>query len=334
MPARLGRPSSDSAGGRTQVASLAAVVAVIVVLAVAAGVLKDLPEAALGAVLMFVASKLFHLHVLRSILRFNVVEFALAVITLAVVVFVGIEQGVVTAAILALAQRTRLAARPRDAVLGREPGTDHWIQTDADRPTEEVPGVVVYLLYAPVWYGNAAHVVDRIRQVIKDAPQPVHTLVLDGDAIPDIDYTGAEALAELLSRLEKEGVHVGVARASAIAHRDLRRSGLLDAIGTDRVFTQRERRRPHALSAALAWHRPAKPGHRPSKPGPPIQTQAPSSQKTAPERAPGPDRGPGTVPAPEYQPHRLARGLRVGQCWVDADSRDNRHHRTRRLVPG
>ena len=60
--------------------------------------------------------------------------------------------------------------------------------------------------------------------------------MLDGDAIPDIDYTGAEALAELLSRLEKEGVHVGVARASAIAHRDLRRSGLLDAIGTDRVF--------------------------------------------------------------------------------------------------
>jgi sulfate permease, SulP family len=226
-----------SAGGRSQVAGLAAVGAVVVVLAVATGVLKDLPEAALGAVLIFVASKLFHFGVLRSIFRFNVVEFALAVITLAVVVFVGIEQGVVTAAVLALAQRTRLAARPRDAVLGREPGTDHWIQTDAGRPTEQVAGVVVYLLYAPVWYGNATHVVERIRQVIEAAPQPVHTLVLDADAIPDIDYTGAEALSELLGRLEREGVHVGVARASEIADRDLRRSGLLDAIGTDRVFT-------------------------------------------------------------------------------------------------
>jgi MFS superfamily sulfate permease-like transporter len=226
-----------SAGGRSQVANLTAVAAVVILLAVATGVLKDLPEAALGAVLMFVASKLFHFGALRSIYRFNVTEFALAVITLAVVVFVGIEQGVVTAAILALAQRTRLAARPRDAVLGREPGTDHWVQTDAGRPTEEVPGVVVYLLYAPLWYGNAAHVADRIRQVIKAAPQPVHTLVLDGDAIPDIDYTGAEALSELLTKLEKKGIHVGIARASAIAHRDLRRSGLLDAIGPDRVFT-------------------------------------------------------------------------------------------------
>jgi sulfate permease, SulP family len=226
-----------SAGGRSQVAGLVAVGAIVVVLVVATGLLKDLPEAALGAVLMFVASKLFHFGVLRSIFRFSPVEFALAVITLAVVVLIGIEQGVVTAALLALAQRTRLAARPRDAVLGRVPETDHWIQTDIGRPTEQVPGVVVYLLYAPLWYGNATHVVDRIRQVIKAAAQPVHTLVLDGDAMPDIDYTGAQALGQLVPELEREGVHVAVARASEIAHRDLRRSGLLDAIGPGRVFT-------------------------------------------------------------------------------------------------
>ncbi len=226
-----------SAGGRSQVTSLTAVAAVVLVLVVATGLLKDLPEAALGAVLMFVASKLFRFGVLRSIFRFNAVEFALAVVTLAVVVLIGIEQGVVAAALLALVQRTRLAARPRDAVLGRVPGTDHWIQADIGQPTEQVPGVVVYLLYAPLWYGNATHVVDRIRQIIAAAPQPVDTLVLDGDAIPDIDYTGARALAELLAQLQKEGIAVAVARASEIAHRDLRRAGLLNAIGTDRVFT-------------------------------------------------------------------------------------------------
>ncbi len=226
-----------SAGGRTQVVSLTAAGAVVLVLAVATGLLKDLPEAALGAVLMFVATKLFRFGVLRSIFRFNVVEFALAIITLVVVVFVGIEQGVVAAALLALAQRTRLAARPRDAVLGREPGTDHWIQTDAGVPTEQVPGVVVYLLYAALWYGNATHVVERIREVITAAPQPVRALVIDGDAIPDIDYTGAQALGGLITQLEKEGVEVAVARASPLAHRDLRRAGLLNAIGPDRIFS-------------------------------------------------------------------------------------------------
>jgi len=164
-----------------------AVGAIVVLLAFASSLLKDLPEAALGAVLMFVASRLFHLGDLRSVYRFSAFEFALALTTLAIVVFVGIEQGVVAAALLALAQRTRLAARPRDAVLGREPGTDHWIPTDIGRPTEQVPGVLVYLLYAPLWYGNATHVVDRLSSLIASASQPVRTVVVDGNGVPDID---------------------------------------------------------------------------------------------------------------------------------------------------
>jgi sulfate permease, SulP family len=226
-----------SAGGKSQVSSLVAVGAIVLVLVFATGLLKDLPEAALGAVLMFVASRLFHIGDLRSVYRFALFEFVLALATLAIVVFVGIEQGVVAAALLALAERTRLAARPRDAVLGREPGTDHWIPTDIGRPTEQVPGVLVYLLYAPLWYGNATHVADRVNSLVASAPSPVRTLVLDGNGVPDIDYTGGKALGELIAQLEQEGIRVGVARASQILHRDLRRAGLIDVIGTDRLFT-------------------------------------------------------------------------------------------------
>ncbi len=226
-----------SAGGESQVSGLVAVGAIVVLLAFASSLLKDLPEAALGAVLMFVASRLFHLGDLRSVYRFSAFEFALALTTLAIVVFVGIEQGVVAAALLALAQRTRLAARPRDAVLGREPGTDHWIPTDIGRPTEQVPGVLVYLLYAPLWYGNATHVVDRLTSLIASASQPVRTVVVDGNGVPDIDYTGARALGELIGRFEQEGIRVGIARASQLVHRDLKRAGLLKLIGTNRLFT-------------------------------------------------------------------------------------------------
>lgn len=267
-----------SAGGRSQVASLTAVAAIIVVLVVATGLLKDLPEAALGAVLMYVSSKLFRFGALRSIFRFSAVEFSLAVVTLAVVVFIGIETGVVVAALLALAQRVRLAARPHDAVLGRVPGSDHWIPTDLGRPTEEVPGVVVYLLYAPLWYGNATHVVDRIRHLVKSAPQPVHTLILDGDAIPDIDYTGAEAMGGLLVDLEDKGVRVAVARASENTNQDLTRSGVLKTLGPDRIFTDVEdavralapaqAQAPASASASAQTQAPVRSAGRPA--GPPF----------------------------------------------------------------
>jgi MFS superfamily sulfate permease-like transporter len=225
-----------TAGGRTQVTSLVAVVAFVVVLALATSLLKELPEAALGAILIFVASRLFQVRELRRILNFGWFEFALALVTLATVALVGIEQGVVAAALIALAYRARLTARPRGAVLGREPGTAHWIETDVGRPTEQVPGVLVYLLYAPLFYGNASFVVQRLRRVLRSAPTTVQTLVVDANGIADVDYTGAKAFGELIEELKGNGVRVGLARASHLVHHDLKHAGLIEVLGTDRLF--------------------------------------------------------------------------------------------------
>ncbi|MGH3184717.1 MAG: SulP family inorganic anion transporter, partial [Streptosporangiaceae bacterium] len=147
-----------ASGGRSQLTGAVAAVVVTVVVLLAAGLLTDLPEAALGVILVYIATRLFRIGDLRSILRFDRLEFTLAVITLLTVAFIGIEQGVVLAALLSLADRTRRTARPVDVILGREPGTGHWIPPNIGRPTEQVPGVIVYLPYAPLWYGNADYI--------------------------------------------------------------------------------------------------------------------------------------------------------------------------------
>jgi sulfate permease, SulP family len=224
-----------ASGGRSQVTSLtAAALAVAVIFT--SGVLRDLPQAALGAILIFVATRLLRIDELHRILRFDRFEFGVAIITVLVVGFVGIEQGVVVAILLALAERIRLTARPRDAVLGREPGTDHWIPADIGYPTEQVPGVLVFLVYSPLWYGNINHVLARVREIVDAAPQPLHRFVLDANAISDIDYTGAMALARLVSDLEGRGISVAAARASHLVHHDLKRSGLLSDALANRLF--------------------------------------------------------------------------------------------------
>jgi high affinity sulfate transporter 1 len=225
----------EAAGGRSQIAGLVAAAAVVAVLAVS-GVLTDLPQATLGAILLYVAHRLFNAKELRRISRFDRVEFGLAVITIAIVGFVGIEQGVVTATVLALAQRTRLAARPKGVFLGREPGTDHWIPDDIGRPTEQVPGIVVYLLYAPLWYGNAAYVTARLRAAAKSSAGPVRGLILDADGVSDIDYTAAKQFEQFAAELTEMGVTLGVARASHLLHHGFKHSGLLDVIGADHFY--------------------------------------------------------------------------------------------------
>jgi len=229
-----------ASGARTQLTNVVAGIVVLAVAAGATGPLGHLPDAALGATLVFVATKLFRVGELRRIFDFDHLEFALATVTLLAVALIGIEQGIALAMILSLVDRTRRAARPRDAVLGREPGTDHWLPTDIGRPTEPVPGILVYLVYAPLWYGNADYLRLRISDLIDRSPVPVRALILDADAISDIDYTGLQALRGLVLELEQRHVSVSIARASHLVHHDLRNGALLEQLGPDHLFTSVE----------------------------------------------------------------------------------------------
>ncbi|HUJ08108.1 MAG TPA: SulP family inorganic anion transporter [Streptosporangiaceae bacterium] len=224
-----------AAGGRSQLTGVIAAVLVFAVVLAGPGLLKDLPDATLGAILLFIATRLFRAGDLKSIRRFDRLEFALAVAALLAVSLFGIETGVVVALLLSLADRTRRAARPSGVILGREPGTDHWIPPDIGRPTEQVPGVLVFLIYAPLWYGNAEYVRLRILQMLDTAAEPVHALVLDANGISDIDYTAIRMLGELLAELKQRKVAAAIARSSHLIHRELKRSGLLQSLDPDQL---------------------------------------------------------------------------------------------------
>ena len=230
----------SASGSRSQLTNVMAALIVLLVVLVATGPIRQLPEATLGATLVFIATKLFRAGQLRTVLRFDRLEFALAVSTLVVVAFVGIEQGVALAMVLSLADRTRRTARPQDTVLGREPGTDHWIPVDIGHTTEEVPGIVVYLMYAPLWYGNADYFRNRARQLVSAAPSPVHAMVLDAVAISDIDYTGLRALGDLVAERRRQGVTLAIARSSHLVHHDLKHGALLEQLGPGHLFTSVE----------------------------------------------------------------------------------------------
>jgi len=102
--------------------------------------------------------------------------------------------------------------------------------------TEQVPGVMVYMIYAPLWYANADYIRLRVARLLDDSTTPVRVLVLDADAIPDIDYTAAQSFAQLTAEVRARGIVLALARASHPVHHDLKHSGLLDVIGPERLF--------------------------------------------------------------------------------------------------
>ncbi|HET6966365.1 MAG TPA: SulP family inorganic anion transporter [Acidimicrobiales bacterium] len=224
-----------AAGGRTQVSGLLAAGA-LAALVPASGLLKDLPVAALAAVLIFVAARIFHAREIYAIARYDAVEFALAAVGLLTVAFVGVQQGIGVAVALAIADRARLSARPQMHVLGLIPGTTSWTPVSGPERTEQVPGVLVVLFATPLWYANAANFRREMEQALKRAVGQPRAVVLDAIGMSDVDFTGARALREVLDELEGRHLMFGVARAGERVRSNLDRAGLLERIGEDRFY--------------------------------------------------------------------------------------------------
>ncbi len=256
-PARTAAVSS--AGGRTQLSGLVAA-AGVVLLVPAAGLLTDVPLATLAAILVYVATRIFRVHDLLAVLRFDLFEFGLALVTLLTVAFVGVEQGIAVAVGLAILDRTRRTARPPALVLGRLRGSTSWVPLSHRLQPEQVPGVVVLQLMAPLYYANAAYFRAQVTAALAHSPTPPCVLVLDADAMSDIDYTGTRTFLTLLDEQQRVGIVVGVARAVAGAPRNLQRSGLLDRIGRDHIFD--------TVDEAVAALRPAAPPAEGADPAP------------------------------------------------------------------
>ena len=223
-----------SAGGRTQWTGLGAV-AVVIALVPAAGLLKDVPVAALGAVLVFIASRIFHVRDLRAVLRFDVFEFGLAMVTLLTVALVGVEQGIGVAVGLAILDRARLTARPSVHVLGRIPRTTSWEPIALVGGAAEVPGVVVLLFATPLYYANAEHFRAQVEKALADHAG-MRALVLDVVGMHDVDFTGSRVLGRILDELDRRKVTVALARPGDHLKENLKRSGLLERIGVDHLY--------------------------------------------------------------------------------------------------
>ena len=243
-----------SASGRTQVAGLAAAGGLVLLIPVLV-LLEDLPVASLAAILIFIATRIVHIRDLIDIARYDGFEFGLALVTLLTVALVGVEQGIGVAVALAILDRTRRSARPHLHVLGRIPSTTSWAPLIGTEHAVEVPGLLVVLFATPLWYANATDFRTEMTAAIEQGDPALTLVVLDAMGMTDIDYTGAQALRQLLDQLDSSGVSFAMARTNNTVRRDLARSGLLGLIGKDHLFASVD-------EAVTALHRDRPQSHR------------------------------------------------------------------------
>jgi sulfate permease, SulP family len=246
-----------ASGGRPQLACLLALVLVAAIALAAGGAFAFVPQAAMGGVLVAIGLRLFRLRTMRQIYRRGGWEIVLVAASTALVVFLPIETGVGMSVVLSLMHSVYLVARPHCVELARVPGTTIWWPLSQDKAGEHEPGVLVFAPAAPINFINADYVRARLLSAIAGKAEPVRLVVIEGNGVAYIDYTGSQILQQTIRDLRRRHIDVALARLeSERAQRAAEQSGLIDTLGPDRAFHSVEeaiqarepRRRPRPRS--------------------------------------------------------------------------------------
>jgi sulfate permease, SulP family len=227
---------ADRAGARSQLAQLVFAGIVLLVLLALTGPLQYLPRCVLAAIVFTIAIGMIDATGLRDIRRESPGEFYLAVSTAAVVVTIGVEEGIVLAIVLSLLRHVRHSYRPHTTVLAPD-AANRWRLVPAIPGAQTEPGLIIYRFGADLFYANDHRFTDEVRSLVEHAPTPVRWFIVEAGAITDLDYSAARSIRELLDDLAHQKVDMIFARVSPYLRADMDRHGITAAIGEERIFT-------------------------------------------------------------------------------------------------
>jgi SulP family sulfate permease len=225
----------DGAGGRSQLTHLTTVLVVVLVLFFLTGPLSYMPEAVLAAVVFMIGLELIKLKEMRSIYSSARSEFWVALMTAAVVVFVGVEQGIILAMALSLFDHVRRGYRPRNSLIATSEGGG-WCQLPLGSLAQYEPGLMAYRFSHSLYYANAALFSEQVVELANKAHPDLEWFCLDAAAIDDVDYTGAAALTSAYEALTEKGIRLVFTLVSDHTKKELDRLGITGLVGKDAFF--------------------------------------------------------------------------------------------------
>ncbi|MDY0910175.1 SulP family inorganic anion transporter [Microbacterium sp. CFBP9034] len=203
----------DQAGSRTQLPSLVLAAGTLLLLLFGTALLADIPSPAIGAVVAVAIIPLIGIREFVDLWRKDRFEFAVGATCFLVTVFVGAIPGIVVAFVLALINLAKRAASPAIDVLESTGDPGESLLEEAPAGSTTAPGVLVIRLAAPLFFANGSVFGDAVKRAVSSATgEPVRHVVLDMEAVTDIDVTGAEAFESLEEWLRGRDVDLAFAR--------------------------------------------------------------------------------------------------------------------------
>ena len=197
---------AEQSGAKSQLAGIVGAGVVVLLLLFFNGLLADLPNSTLAAVVIAAALSLADFALLGRVWKVRPSAVALSLVASAGVIFLGVLEGIVVAVVLSILLFFQQNWWPHGEVLGRVPGREGWHSKPDGGGFAEHPGVVVFRWEAPLFFANSGIFASQVRELVQE--RRPGWVVLQCEAITDIDVTAAGMLERLDNELNAKGVHL------------------------------------------------------------------------------------------------------------------------------
>jgi high affinity sulfate transporter 1 len=222
---------NEGAGARTPLSGLVAALFTVMVVLFATGLLRNLPQPVLAAIVLAAVLSLVDVKALRHIWHFSRPEFLVAIAALLGVLGSGPENGVLIGAAISIVLLLRQASRPRVTELAPIAGTNVFADRTRHPEYDRVPEVLVVRCESALLYFNVEYVRDRVLELLAARVDAVRLVVFFMGTVPRVDLAGAGLLADLHRTLHARGIAFRLAEAHGEVRDALRRGGVEQEIG-------------------------------------------------------------------------------------------------------
>ena len=259
---------AEQSGAKTQVTGLVGAGLVVLMLVFVPGLLADLPQTALAAVVIMAAISLADIAVLRRFAHVRKTALFLSLVATLGVVFFGVLQGILIAAILSILLFFRRSWWPPGAVLGYVHELKGW------HDVERVPGspsrqkdVVIYRWEAPLFFANAGIFRQQVRKLVVERKPLLDRAPVRGHHRHRRDGRRHAQAASTRSSTRK-GIHFAFVELRDTPAGRLEAYGLLGELDREHFFAKMKPAHqgrstahgPYGAGRTLRPRRPAAPG--------------------------------------------------------------------------
>jgi len=226
---------AEQAGAKTQVTGLVGAVAITLILLFFPGLLRDLPQPTLAAVVITASLSLADVPGTIRLYRVRRTEFLLSVGAFLGVVLLGVLPGIALAVALSIGNVFRRAWWPYQAVLGRVPGLAGYHDVRSYPEAKLLPRCVIFRFDAPLFFANSRTFREQMRARAGSEPPP-SWIIVASEPITDVDTTAADMLQELNEELTGRGIRLVFAEMKDPVRTKVERYNLTPTIEPDRFF--------------------------------------------------------------------------------------------------